>query len=85
MSIFPEDPNKGCGWRFLRLFRKRKKDPYDAACVWHDDATSPGTWTSENLTPERKQEHFEDMMDVQDEIQKRNPNNSLKKTIRMGN
>lgn len=79
ISLPKEDKVNRAGWKWFRLFQKRKDDPYHDAAVWHDRATSNGSWHQDNLTPEQIQKAFEAQLDEIDKRTGRDPNNTLKK------
>lgn len=73
-----EDPISQCGWKWAHIYAKPQDDPYYDACVWHDEATSEGSWAQANMTPKQIQEEFVRLMDSIDATTGRDPNNLLK-------
>lgn len=73
MSLFPEDPVDRIGYRWLstnwiwaglhRLgLTRHPRDPFHEAGVMHDRLTTEGNKHAEHISPERKQEGFEDAL-----------------------
>lgn len=72
MSLFSrlfggEDKTVQCGWKWLRVYRVPKHDPYLVVCEWDDKATTEGSPQQLiGISAKRLTQHFSDMIDAED-------------------
>lgn len=58
-----EDKIDRCGWKWLRLFRDHKTEPYSQACKIHDQETSAGSVSQQTSTLAEVQRRFEENLE----------------------